>query len=98
MGGISSPGIGSGLNTASIVSQLVAAERAGPENRLIRAETSASTKLSAYGSLKGQVADFASAYLHALDSPSASGLNLDGAASAAVPGHPVLEVVGLEHL
>ena len=61
MGGISSPGIGSGLNTASIVSQLVAAERAGPENRLIRAETSASTKLSAYGSLKGQVADFASA-------------------------------------
>ena len=61
MGGISSPGIGSGLNTASIVSQLVAAERAGPENRLIRAETSASTKLSAYGSLKGQVADFAGA-------------------------------------
>lgn len=61
MGGISSPGIGSGLNTASIVSQLVAAERAGPENRLIRAETSASSKLSAYGSLKGQVVDFASA-------------------------------------
>ncbi len=61
MGGISSPGVGSGLDTASIVRQLVSAERAGPERRLLRAETETSTKLSAYGSLKAQVADFTDA-------------------------------------
>lgn len=61
MGGIASPGVGSGLDTASIVRQLVSAERAAPERRLVRAESEASTKLSAYGSLKSQVAEFSSA-------------------------------------
>jgi flagellar hook-associated protein 2 len=61
MGGISSLGVGSGLNANAIVQQLVSAERAGPERRLVRAETEITTQLSAYASLKSQVAEFSSA-------------------------------------
>lgn len=58
---ISSAGIGSGLDVASLVSQLVAAERAPAESRLSRVETSAKTTLSALGIFKAVSASLQSA-------------------------------------
>jgi len=55
---ITSPGLGSGLDVNSIVSQLVAAEAAGPTSRLDRRETTLQVRLSAYGTLKGAVSQF----------------------------------------
>ncbi len=49
---ISAPGLGTGLDIASIVDTLVAAERAPQESRLNRVEARAQGKLSAYGELK----------------------------------------------
>jgi flagellar hook-associated protein 2 len=49
---ISSPGIGSGIDVNSLVSQLVAAERAPSENRFARVEESAQAQLSAFGALR----------------------------------------------
>lgn len=58
MAGISSLGIGSGIDIASLVSQLVAAERAPVESRLNRNEMEVQTRLSAYGSLKSVLGTF----------------------------------------
>ena len=58
MAGISSPGIGSGLDVRSIVSQLVDAERAPVENRLNRREAGYQAELTAYGSLKSVLSVF----------------------------------------
>jgi len=55
MATISSPGIGSGLDVQSIVSQLVALEKA-PLKPLQTQATSYQTKLSTYGTIKSQVA------------------------------------------
>ena len=44
--------LGSGMDIPSLVAQLVAAERAPTENRIIRGENAAKTQLSAMGSLK----------------------------------------------
>jgi flagellar hook-associated protein 2 len=55
MATISSPGIGSGLDVQSIVSQLVALEKA-PIKQLQTQATSFQTKLSTYGTIKSQVA------------------------------------------
>lgn len=52
---ISSPGIGSGLDVQSIVSQLVALEKA-PLKTLQTQATSFQTRLSTYGTIKSQVA------------------------------------------
>jgi hypothetical protein len=49
MASISAPGIGSGLDINSIVSQLVAAEGQPVRNRLDRTETELQTRISAYG-------------------------------------------------
>lgn len=49
---ISSPGIGSGIDVNSLVSQLVAAERAPSENRFARVEDAAQAQLSAFGALR----------------------------------------------
>ncbi|MFZ3043283.1 MAG: flagellar filament capping protein FliD [Thiobacillus sp.] len=65
---ISAPGIGSGLDVASIVSQLMAAERQ-PLNTLAAREAGYQAKLSAYGSVKGAVAGFQTA-LQGLNSAS----------------------------
>ncbi len=54
-------GIGSGLDIDSLVSQLVAAERAPRENRLLRQEASITSELSAFGSLKGALGGVQSA-------------------------------------
>jgi flagellar hook-associated protein 2 len=58
MATISSAGIGSGLDVTSLVSQLVAAERAPAENRYNRKEALLQAELSAYGSLKSSLSSF----------------------------------------
>ena len=60
MATISSPGIGSGLDVQSIVTQLVALEKA-PLKQLQTQATSFQTKLSTYGTIKSQVAAFGEA-------------------------------------
>jgi flagellar hook-associated protein 2 len=52
---IQAMGIGSGLDIQSLVSQLVAAERAPVETRLTRQASDVATRVSALGSLKGAV-------------------------------------------
>jgi flagellar hook-associated protein 2 len=54
MATISSPGIGSGIDVRSIVSQLVALEKA-PLTQLKSQATSLQTKVSTYGTIKSQV-------------------------------------------
>jgi flagellar hook-associated protein 2 len=63
MASITSPGIGSGLDIAGIVQQLVAAERAPAESRIARQEAQAQAELSALGTLKSALSGF----LDALD-------------------------------
>lgn len=58
---ISSAGIGSGLDVASLVQQLVAAERAPAENRLNLRETTTKTTLSALGIFKSAMTGFQTA-------------------------------------
>lgn len=58
MASISTTGIGSGLDVAGIVSQLVAAERAPTQTRLDRREAEALAKLSALGTVKGALSTF----------------------------------------
>lgn len=65
---LSAPGIGSGLDVNSIVSQLMAVERQ-PLNTLATKEAGYQAKLSAYGSVKGAVAGFQTA-LQGLNSAS----------------------------
>jgi flagellar hook-associated protein 2 len=55
---VSATGIGSGLDIEGLVSQLVSAERAPVENRLLRRESALTSELSAFGRLKGALADF----------------------------------------
>lgn len=58
--GITSTGIGSGLDVSSIVTQLMSAERA-PINILQTKQTANNAKLSAYGSVKSAVSTFQTA-------------------------------------
>ena len=58
---IQSLGIGSGLNVQSLVTQLVAADRAPVQARLTRQAQSIATQVSALGTLKGALASFQSA-------------------------------------
>ncbi len=58
MASIISSGIGSGLDIAGIVQQLVAAEAAPAEQRFARQEARIQSKLSAYGSLKSALSEF----------------------------------------
>lgn len=55
MASIISSGIGSGLDIAGIVQQLVAAEGQPLESRIVLQESRAQAKLSAFGSLKGSL-------------------------------------------
>jgi flagellar hook-associated protein 2 len=58
MAGLSSPGLGSGLDINSLVTQLVAAEKATPQKQITREQTSTVTTISALGSLKGALGAF----------------------------------------
>ncbi|MEM7467796.1 MAG: flagellar filament capping protein FliD [Pseudomonadota bacterium] len=91
---ISSPGIGSGIDTGSIVQQLVALERQ-PIDRLFVQEAQISAQLSAFGQIKSVLSDFQSSLssLNELDDFTvlkASSSNQDvltvSAASNASPG------------
>ena len=95
MAGLSSPGVGSGLDINSLVSQLVAAEKGPGQAQITRAQTSTVTTISALGTLKGALGAFNAALtpLQTLDafasrSSTASdpGTFTASATSTAVPG------------
>lgn len=75
--GISSTGIGSGLDVNSIVTQLMNAER-GPINLLQTKQTANNAKLSAFGTLKSAVSTFQTA----LKGLSSTGLGAHTASSS----------------
>ena len=58
---VSSPGIGSGLDVNSIVTQLVAAARAAPDKRLAAASDKDNTTISALGTLKSALSSLQTA-------------------------------------
>ena len=58
MAAITSAGLGSGLDVASLVSQLVASERAAPDARIAKAQNKAQTSLSALGGFRAALANF----------------------------------------
>ncbi|BDW11748.1 flagellar hook-associated protein 2 [Polynucleobacter sp. SHI8] len=62
MATISSPGIGSGLDTAGIVSKLMAVE-ATPLNQLTKSQDSYQTKITAYGQVQSSLSQFQSSVL-----------------------------------
>jgi len=55
---VSATGIGSGLDIEGLVTQLVNAERAPAESRLLRQESRLTAELSAFGTLKGALEQF----------------------------------------
>jgi flagellar hook-associated protein 2 len=101
---LSSPGLGSGLDVATMVSQLVAAERAPVQDRITRDQKRIDTQISALGSLKGGLSSLESA-LSALNTEAAfqtrSAVSSDAeiltasATSSAAPGQYEVEVVRL---
>lgn len=58
MAGLTSQGIGSGLDVAGLVAKLVAAEKAPRQTQITRAQTSTVTTISALASLKGAMSAF----------------------------------------
>ncbi|MBK8538249.1 MAG: hypothetical protein IPL59_26105 [Candidatus Competibacteraceae bacterium] len=60
MAGITSTGLGSGLDVKGIVSQLVSAEGAPATNRINRREAKLQTELSSIGTFKGALSAFRS--------------------------------------
>ena len=58
MASIVSSGIGSGLDIAGLVQQLVAAEAAPVQSRIGQQEARVQAKLSAFGSLKSALSEF----------------------------------------
>ncbi len=63
MAGISSSGLGSGLDINGLVSQLVAAEGSPVQTRLARQEATLQAKISALGSFKGALSSVQSAFV-----------------------------------
>jgi len=100
---LSSPGLGSNLDVNSIVSQLMSLERR-PITLLNQKEASFQAKLSAYGSLKGQLTSFQSAMRGLNDvsrfqsfrtSVGDATIATATAANSAAPGSYALEVTKL---
>jgi flagellar hook-associated protein 2 len=58
MAGLTSQGIGSGLDVAGLVAKLVAAEKAPRQSQITRAQTTTVTTISALAALKGAMSDF----------------------------------------
>ncbi|MES0874450.1 flagellar filament capping protein FliD [Sinimarinibacterium thermocellulolyticum] len=103
MANLSSLGVGSGLDIASLVSQLVAAERAPAQTRLSTAQSRINVQLSAIGTFKGALSDVRSK-LDALRSGALATLKATStrpetftasASAAAVAGEYEVEVVAL---
>ncbi len=101
MAGISVSGIGSGLDIASLVDQLVAAERTPVETRLNTKEATVQAKLSAYGMLKSALSSFqstaaglsqASAFQGLTATSSDSSVVSASASSSAISGNYSIEV------
>lgn len=82
---ISSPGVGSGLDIQSIVSQLVALEQR-PLTQLQTAASTTKAKLSAFGQLKSQFANLQDQAAKLASSTLWSGLSLSSSNSAAISG------------
>jgi flagellar hook-associated protein 2 len=61
MAGLSSAGIGSGLDVQGIIDKLMSAESSAPRTALARKEASYQAKLSAYGALSGALGSIQSA-------------------------------------
>lgn len=104
MAGIQANGIGSGLDINSLVSQLVAAEGAPHQQRIMRHEVQVTTQLSALGTFKGAMAAFKSALeplksVEAFQTRKATSGDTDyfavAAGADAVAGHYDVEVVDL---
>lgn len=101
---ISAQGIGSGLDVAGIVDQLVAAERAPVGNRLNQQEARTNGELSAIGTLKSALATFRDAldtlsdlgeFQKRTTSVDVEGLIAGIATSGAIPGSYDIEVFSL---
>jgi flagellar hook-associated protein 2 len=101
---ISAPGIGSGLDIAGIVDQLVAAERAPVGNRLDANAARTNAELSAIGKLKSALASFRDALSKLTDIDEfqqrtvafdVEGVLSAAATSAAAPGFYDIEVAAL---
>jgi flagellar hook-associated protein 2 len=58
MAGLTSQGVGSGLDIAGLVAKLVAAEKAPRQTQITRAQTGAVTEISALAALKGAMSTF----------------------------------------
>jgi flagellar hook-associated protein 2 len=58
MAGLTSQGIGSGLDVAGLVAKLVAAEKGPRQSQITRAQTATVTTISALAALKGAMSDF----------------------------------------
>jgi flagellar hook-associated protein 2 len=104
MASIQSQGIGSGLDVNSLVTQLVAADRAPREAQITRRETDATLQISALGTLKGALSTFKTALegLKTIDAltprTAASGddkILTASATSSAATGSYEIEVVDL---
>jgi flagellar hook-associated protein 2 len=104
MAGLSSPGLGSGLDINSLVSQLVAAEKAPRQTQITRAQTATVTSLTALAQFKGALSSFNSALspLKTVESFAARGATSGdddvftaSAASTAMPGSYEIEVESL---
>ncbi len=100
---LSSPGIGSGLDVASIISQLMAVERQ-PLSALDAKEAKYQAQLTAYGSLKGALSSFQTAVTALADPAKFSAVTAKladtavataTASTAAVPGTYSIEVQAL---
>ncbi len=101
---ITAGGIGSGLDIASIVSQLVAAEGAPATSRFNRKEATLQADLSAYGSLKSALSTFQASvkelndpadFLGRTSTSSDPKIFSATADETAVPGNYAIEVVQL---
>jgi flagellar hook-associated protein 2 len=104
MAGLSSPGLGSGLDINSLVSQLVSAEKAPRQSQITRAQTATVTSLTALAQFKGALSSFNTALsplktVEAFASRAATSSDNDiftaTSTSSAIPGSYEIEVEAL---